>query len=152
VVVNEKTYKESSFIEPGSTSVSIQTPWFKLGLSICYDVRFPELYRSRAFDGVDLIVVPAAFTIETGAVHWETLLTSRAIENLSYVLAAAQWGEHYGDRKTYGHSMIINPWGETVNALPSGNGVVIAEIDLELIAEIRENFPALLHRKILPDS
>ena len=80
------------------------------------------------------------------------MLTSRAIENLSYVLAAAQWGEHYGDRKTYGHSMIINPWGETVNALPSGNGVVIAEIDLELITEIRENFPALLHRKIFSDS
>ena len=152
VVVNEKIYKESSFIEPGSTPVSIQTPWFKLGLSICYDVRFPELYRSKAFDGVDLIVVPAAFTIETGAAHWKTLLTSRAIENLSYVLAAAQWGDHYGDRKTYGYSMIINPWGETVNALPSGNGVVIAEIDLELITEIRENFPALLHRKILSDS
>ena len=148
VTVNDKTYSESSYIEPGSKPVSIQTPWFKLGLSICYDVRFPELFRSNEYKDTDLFVVPAAFTAETGKAHWQTLLTSRAIENLCYVLASAQWGEHYGQRKTYGHSMIIDPWGEVKDLLPTGNGVVSSEINLELIAETRERFPALSHRKI----
>jgi len=148
VTVNDKTYSESSYIEPGSKPVSIQTPWFKLGLSICYDVRFPELFRSNEYKDTDLFVVPAAFTAETGKAHWQTLLTSRAIENLCYVLASAQWGEHYGQRKTYGHSMIIDPWGEVKDLLPTGNGVVSSEINLELIAETREKFPALSHRKI----
>ena len=148
VIVNGKTYSESSYIEPGSKPISVQTPWFRLGLSICYDVRFPELYRSKAYQEIDLIVVPAAFTAETGQAHWQTLLKSRAIENLCYVLASAQWGEHYGQRKTYGHSMIVDPWGEVKDLLPTGNGVVSSEINLELIAETRERFPALSHRKI----
>ncbi len=148
VIVNGKTYSESSYIEPGSKPISVQTPWFKLGLSICYDVRFPELYRSKAYQEIDLIMVPAAFTAETGQAHWQTLLKSRAIENLCYVLASAQWGEHYGQRKTYGHSMIVDPWGEVKDLLPTGNGVVSSEINLELIAETRERFPALSHRKI----
>ena len=148
VTVNGKTYSESSYIEPGSTPVSVQTPWFKLGLSICYDVRFPELYRSKAYQDIDLIVVPAAFTAETGKAHWQTLLTSRAIENLCYVLASAQWGEHYGQRRTYGHSMIIDPWGEVKDLLLTGNGVVSSEINTELLAETREKFPVLSHRKI----
>ena len=126
----------------------MQTPWFKLGLSICYDVRFPELYRSKAYQDIDLIVVPAAFTAETGKAHWQTLLTSRAIENLCYVLASAQWGEHYGQRRTYGHSMIIDPWGEVKDLLLTGNGVVSSEINTELLAETREKFPVLSHRKI----
>ena len=148
VIVNGKTYSESSYIEPGSKPISVQTPWFRLGLSICYDVRFPELYRSKAYQEIDLIMVPAAFTAETGQAHWQTLLKSRAIENLCYVLASAQWGEHYGQRKTYGHSMIVDPWGEVKDLLPSGTGVVSSEIYLELIAETRERFPALSHRKI----
>ena len=148
VVVNGKTYNESSYIEPGSTPKSVQTPWFKLGLSICYDVRFPELYRSKAYQDSDLIVVPAAFTVETGKAHWQTLLSSRAIENLCYVMASAQWGQHYGKRTTYGHSMIVDPWGEIKDVLPTGNGVVSTAINLELIAETRETFPALSHRKI----
>ena len=148
VIVNGKTYSESSYIEPGSKPISVQTPWFRLGLSICYDVRFPELYRSKAYQEIDLIMVPAAFTAETGQAHWQTLLKSRAIENLCYVLASAQWGEHYGQRKTYGHSMIVDPWGEVKDLLPTGNGVVSSEINLELIAETRERFPALSHRKI----
>jgi nitrilase len=147
-VVNGKTYNESSYIEPGSTPKSVQTPWFKLGLSICYDVRFPELYRSKTYQDSDLIVVPAAFTVETGKAHWQTLLSSRAIENLCYVMASAQWGKHYGKRTTYGHSMIVDPWGEIKDVLPTGNGVVSTEINLELIAETRETFPALSHRKI----
>ena len=148
VVVNGKTYNESSYIEPGSTPKSVQTPWFKLGLSICYDVRFPELYRLKAYQDSDLIVVPAAFTVETGKAHWQTLLSSRAIENLCYVMASAQWGKHYGKRTTYGHSMIVDPWGEIKDVLPTGNGVVSTEINLELIAETRATFPALSHRKI----
>ena len=151
VTVNGKQYNESSSIKAGNKPVSIKTPWCTVGLSICYDMRFPELYRSSDMSGVDVLTVPAAFTKETGQAHWQTLLTSRAVENLSYVVASAQWGEHYGSRATYGHSLIINPWGETMDLLKTGNGIVISDIDLDRIKSIRESFPALSHKVLFND-
>ena len=151
VTVNGKKYNESSSIKAGNKLVSIKTPWCTVGLSICYDIRFPELYRSSDLCGVDVITVPAAFTKETGQAHWQTLLTSRAVENLSYVVASAQWGEHYGSRTTYGHSVIINPWGETMDLLRTGNGIVISDIDLDRIKSVRESFPALKHKVLFND-
>lgn len=151
VTVNGKQYYESSSIKAGNKPVSIKTPWCTVGLSICYDIRFPELYRSSNICGVDVLTVPAAFTTETGQAHWQTLLTSRAVENLSYVVASAQWGEHYGSRTTYGNSLIINPWGETMDLLRTGNGIVISDIDLDRIKSIRESFPALNHKVLFND-
>jgi len=151
VRVNDKEYNESSSIKAGNKLVSIKTPWCTVGLSICYDLRFPELYRSSDIFGVDVLTVPAAFTKETGQAHWQTLLTSRAVENLSYVVASAQWGQHYGSRITHGHSLIINPWGETMDLLRAGNGIVIADIDLDRIKSIRESFPALSHKVLFND-
>ena len=129
----------------------MKTPWCTVGLSICYDIRFPELYRSSDICGVDVITVPAAFTKETGQAHWQTLLTSRAVENLSYLVAYAQWGENYGTRTTYGHSVIINPWGETMDFLRTGYGIVIIDIDLDRIKSVRESFPALNHKVLFND-
>ncbi|WP_263768970.1 carbon-nitrogen hydrolase family protein [Propionivibrio soli] len=137
-------YNESATIEPGSSPVVIDTPFARVGLSICYDVRFPELYR--ALGVVDLVVVPAAFTEVTGRSHWEILLRARAIENQCYVLASAQGGKHENGRETHGNSMLIDPWGEVVDRLPKGAGVVIGEIDHARIAEVRASLPALAHR------
>ena len=116
----------------------------RVGLSICYDLRFPELYRRMA--PVDLIVVPSAFTYQTGQAHWEILLRARAIENQCYVLAAAQGGHHPNGRRTWGHSMLIDPWGDIVDCLPEGEGIVMGEIDPARIAEVRRSLPALTHR------
>jgi len=121
---------------------------YKVGLSICYDLRFPELYRS--FGVVDLIVVPSAFTYTTGSSHWEILLRARAIENQCYVLAAAQTGHHPNGRRTWGHSMLIDPWGKIVAELPESEGVVVGAMDSQLIQEIRRNLPALQHRVLPP--
>ena len=152
VEVNGKAYNESSSIEPGRDVINFMTGNelnVKVGLSICYDIRFPELYRQLG--EIDIITVPAAFTYETGQAHWHTLLASRAIENLCYVVGSAQWGEHYGNRRTYGHSMIVDPWGEIKDELPIGNGLVVSEIDLDHLAEVRSKFPALSHRRINND-
>lgn len=149
VEVNGKAYNESASIEPGKDVINFTLDSelnVKVGLSICYDVRFPELYRQLG--EIDIITVPAAFTYETGQAHWHTLLASRAIENLCYVVGSAQWGEHYGNRKTYGHSMIVDPWGEVKDELSHGNGLVVSEIDLDYLAEIRTKFPALSHRRL----
>ena len=151
VEIEGKQYNESFSIVPGKQPVTVKTPWCNIGLSICYDVRFPELYRSYSDMGIDVLTIPSAFTEETGLAHWETLLSSRAIENLSYVVASAQWGKHYGSRRTYGHTMIINAWGKIIDQLDTGDGIVISDIDLEELRSIRQSFPSLKHKVLNND-
>jgi nitrilase len=117
-------------------------------LAVCYDVRFPELFRSLQAQGAQAFTLPAAFTVPTGTAHWEVLLRARAIENLCYVLAPAQWGRHANGRDTYGDSMIVSPWGEVLDRKREGEGLAIAEIDLSVQAELRESFPCLSHRRL----
>lgn len=137
-------YNESQIIEAGDRVVAFDSPVGRVGLSICYDLRFPELYR--AMGAVDLLVVPAAFTHTTGQAHWELLLRARAVENLCYVLASAQGGTHPSGRRTWGESMIVEPWGGVLARLAEGPGVVSAEMDAARIAELRASLPALQHR------
>ena len=137
-------YNESQTIEAGSQVVAFDSPVGRVGLSICYDLRFPELYR--AMGAVDLLVVPAAFTHTTGQAHWELLLRARAVENLCYVLASAQGGTHPSGRMTWGDSMVVDPWGAVLDRLPKGPGVVTAGMDHDRIAELRASLPALQHR------
>ena len=139
-----ESYNESLTIEAGSPVVSFASPFGRIGLAICYDLRFPELFR--AMGEVDLLVVPAAFTETTGRAHWELLLRCRAVENQCYLLAAAQGGQHPNGRVTHGNSMLVDPWGEVLARLDKGAGVVMAEIDLARIAEVRASLPALRHR------
>ena len=139
-----ESYNESAFIEPGDTPVAIDTPYGRIALSICYDLRFPELYRQLGEP--DLIVVPAAFTETTGRAHWEVLLRARAIENQCYVLAIGQGGRHENGRETHGNSMLIDPWGTVVDRKLKGPGVVIGTLDPAVIAETRNKLPALRHR------
>jgi len=145
----EETYDEARTIAPGRklSSFAFQAdggPNIKIGLSVCYDLRFPELYRALA--PVDLILVPAAFTATTGRAHWETLLRARAIENLCYVLASAQGGRHENGRATFGHSMLIDPWGKVLAMQDEGPGVVVGTIDTQIISQMRTDLPALAHR------
>lgn len=139
-------YDEAVTIEPGSTVACFDSPAGRTGLSVCYDLRFPELFR--AMGEVDLIVLPAAFTYTTGRAHWEILLRARAIENQCYVMAPAQGGRHPSGRVTWGHTMIIDPWGEILACRDEGPGVVIAEVDTARIAAVRDSLPALRHRCI----
>ena len=141
-----ESYRESAHMAPGNRVVTLATPAGCLGLSICYDLRFPELYRQLLGAGAQWLVVPAAFTAPTGEAHWEPLLRARAIENLCYVVASGQWGEHPNGRRTWGHSMIIDYWGRIQAQLADGEGVITAAIDLVAQAEARRNFPALGHR------
>jgi deaminated glutathione amidase len=141
-----ETYRESAHVAPGREPVVIDTPVGKLGLTVCYDIRFPELFRRLSAAGAQIISVPSAFTGPTGRAHWETLLRARAIENLCYVLAPAQSGFHANGRETYGDSMIVDYWGAVLTRLPRGQGCVVAEIDLNRQAEARMSFPALTHR------
>ena len=136
-------YQESATIVPGSTPVALDTPLGRLGLSICYDLRFPELYRALA---ADIIVVPAAFTATTGRAHWELLLRARAVENLAWVIAAAQGGRHENGRETWGQSMVIDPWGNVLACQAKGAGIVIAQIDPAFQQKMRASLPALGHR------
>lgn len=140
-------YQESDTIEAGDQPVVLDTPFGRLGLAICYDVRFPELFRLMHEQSVELIALPAAFTAITGRAHWETLIRARAIENLSFVIASAQGGYHVNGRETHGDSMIVDPWGVVLDRLPGGSGVVSAELDLERLRSVRRNFPALAHRR-----
>lgn len=142
----DETYDEAAFIEAGDQLAAVDTPFGRVALSICYDLRFPELYRALA--PVDLILVPAAFTDTTGRAHWEILLRARAIENQCYLLAVGQGGRHENGRMTHGNSMIIDPWGEILDRKMKGPGVVIADLDHQRIAEVRESLPALAHRKL----
>ena len=146
-----ESYDEARTIAPGAQITVFDVapeggPRIKVGLSVCYDVRFPELYR--AMGQPDLILVPAAFTATTGRAHWETLLKARAVENLCYVLAPAQGGRHENGRATFGHSMLVDPWGTVTSVRPEGPGVVTGEIDLQMIASVRTDLPALAHRVI----
>ena len=141
----EEVYDEAQMIEAGDATVAFDAPCGQVALSICYDLRFPELYRR--FGDVALMVVPAAFTATTGKAHWEILLRARAIENQCYVLAAGQGGRHPNGRETYGHSMLIDPWGQIVSCLPQGEGVVTGVVDPARIDEVRRWLPALQHRK-----
>ena len=141
-------YRESAGTSPGETVVVADTPAGRLGMAVCYDLRFPELFRDMAAGTLDAISLPAAFTVPTGEAHWEVLLRARAVENLCSVLAAAQWGHHDGGRSTWGHSMIVNHWGEVVACRPGGTGVAIADLDLEAQGRARERFPALTHRRL----
>jgi len=139
-----ESYDESTTIFPGRTPVSFESPGGRVGLSVCYDLRFPELYR--ALGEVSLILVPAAFTYTTGRAHWEILLRARAIENQCYVLAAAQGGLHANGRRTWGHSMFIDPWGDVLEVRAEGPGVVVGSLDPAHLAEVRTALPALRHR------
>ncbi|GAB3439943.1 carbon-nitrogen hydrolase family protein [Massilia solisilvae] len=141
-----ESYNESATIVPGEAVGTFEAPFGRVGLSVCYDLRFPELYR--AMGECALIVVPAAFTHTTGMAHWEVLLRARAIENQCYVLASAQGGTHKNGRRTFGHSMLIDPWGEVKAVLREGEGVVAGEIDPAVLASVRESLPALKHRKL----
>ncbi len=140
----EERYNESATIEAGNQPVAFDTPFGRVGVTICYDIRFPELYR--ALGEVDLMVIPAAFTETTGRAHWEILLRARAIENQCYVLAVAQGGKHENGRETHGNSMLIDPWGEILARKDKGAGVVIGDIDHARIADVRASLPALKHR------
>ncbi|NTV96788.1 MAG: carbon-nitrogen hydrolase family protein [Thiobacillus sp.] len=142
----DEYYDESATIEAGNEVVSFEAPCGQVGLSICYDLRFPELFR--AMGETDLIVLPAAFTYTTGRAHWEILLRARAIENQCYVLASAQGGVHPNGRRTWGDSLIIDPWGDVLARLPEGPGVVVADLDPARIAVVRASLPALKHRKL----
>jgi predicted amidohydrolase len=141
-----ETYRESTHVTRGSEVVTVDTPVGRVGLSVCYDVRFPELYRRLSAAGAEILVVPSAFTVPTGRAHWETLLRARAVENLCYVVAAAQSGVHPNGRETYGDSLVIDWWGRVLTRLPRGQGVVSSSIEREAIARARAGFPALSHR------
>jgi predicted amidohydrolase len=142
------SYRESDAVAPGETTVTAETPFGTVGLSICYDLRFPELYRALSAAGAVLLTVPSAFTLMTGKDHWEVLLRARAIENQAYVLAPAQGGRHTDQRVTYGHAMVVDPWGLVVSCASDGEGFALAELDPELLARVRRNLPALRHRRL----
>jgi nitrilase len=145
---SKESYDESETIESGDDVVVVDTPFGKLGMAICYDLRFPELFRAMADVGMEICVLPSAFTSLTGKAHWEPLLRARAIENLCYMVAPDQGGYHINGRETHGDSMIIDPWGVVLNRLPHGTGVVVSDIDLEKLRKTRKNFPALQHRRL----
>lgn len=145
---NQGGYRESERFHAGYQQVVVHTPYGALGLSVCYDLRFPELYLNLAQQGAQMLAVPAAFTAVTGDAHWSTLLRARAIENQCYVLAANQTGHHEDGRETFGHSQIIDPWGRVLSEVESGEGVALAEVDLIELAKVRSNMPVMQHRKL----
>ncbi len=140
-----ESYRESRAYRPGETAVLADLPWGKLGMTICYDLRFPDLYRALAQAGASFLSIPAAFTVPTGRAHWHVLMRARAIENFSFVFAPAQSGEHAEGRKTYGHSLIVAPWGEILAEAEDGPGVITARIDPAKVAEARRAVPSLSH-------
>lgn len=141
-------YRESAAVTPGDAPLVVETAGFKLGLSVCYDVRFPELYRQLVDLGAEVLTVPAAFTLMTGKDHWHVLLRARAIESQCYVVAAAQWGKHPKGRQTYGKSVIIDPWGEVIAQASEGEGVVTATLERGRITQTRASLPSLRHRRV----
>lgn len=145
---NGEEYNESAVIEPGTAPVMVDTPFGKLGLAVCYDLRFPELFRRLLDLGATIFAVPSAFTVPTGRAHWELLVRARAIENLAWVVAAAQGGYHLNGRETYGDSMIVNPWGEVLDRLSRGSGVVLGDLDKRYFEHTRARFPSIRHRKL----
>jgi predicted amidohydrolase len=141
-------YCESASTTAGDSTLTVAVDGFSIGLSVCYDLRFPELYRKLVAAGADVIVVPAAFTLATGKDHWHVLLRARAIESQAYVVAAAQWGAHPRGRRTYGKSLVADPWGEVIAQCSEGEGVVLAEVDRAYLAHVRTTLPSLLHRRL----
>ena len=144
----KERYDEARTLQAGDTPLAFDAQGLRVGLSICYDLRFPELYRALMRPPCDLIVVPSAFTYTTGQSHWELLLRARAIENQCYVLAPAQGGRHENGRRTWGHSLLVDPWGEVLGRREEGQGLVIGEIDLQRLADVRRQLPALDHRRL----
>ncbi|MDP2761251.1 MAG: carbon-nitrogen hydrolase family protein [Sideroxyarcus sp.] len=145
--LGKERYDEAKTIEAGKQVVVVDSPFGRIGLAVCYDLRFPELFR--AMKDVNIIVLPSAFTEITGKMHWEVLVRARAVENLAYVVAAAQGGYHVNGRETHGNSMIVGPWGRVLDRLPRGSGVVIAEVNPSYQASLRASLPALTHRVLL---
>ncbi|MGA7799815.1 MAG: carbon-nitrogen hydrolase family protein [Gammaproteobacteria bacterium] len=148
LVDSDEKYNESETIEPGNRVVVVDSPFGRLGLAVCYDLRFPELFRNMLDAGMELVAVPSAFTAITGKAHWETLVRARALENLCHVIAAAQGGYHVNGRETHGDTMIVDPWGTVLDRLPRGSGVVLAKIDRSRLQNIRRNFPSIDHRRL----
>lgn len=148
LVEAHERYSESEVIEPGGETVVVDSPFGKLGIAVCYDLRFPEIFRKLLDKGMEVVCLPAAFTAITGKAHWETLVRARAIENLSYVVAAAQGGFHISGRETHGHSMIVDPWGTILAQSPRVTGSICCALDLDYLATTRRNFPTISHRKI----
>jgi predicted amidohydrolase len=148
LVDSDEQYTESKTIEPGEEVVVIDSPFGRMGVAVCYDLRFPELFRQQLEAGMEILVLPSAFTAITGRAHWEVLVRARAIENLCYVIAPDQGGYHLNGRETYGHSMIVDPWGTVLNRLSRGPGVVCADIELGLLNSARRNFPSIEHRRL----
>ncbi len=144
-VEGKEEYRESDNIKPGKNIVVLSTPFGKIGFAICYDLRFPELFRALMLKGAQIIVLPSAFTIQTGKAHWETLIRARAIENLCYMIAPGEVGQRHDGRGTYGHSMIIGPWGEILALAENDPGVISVDIDLEKMIELRKQFPTIKH-------
>jgi len=147
IEATNESYTESETITPGDRIVVVDTPFGRLGLAVCYDLRFPELFRAMVEQNMEICALPSAFTSLTGKVHWESLLRARSIENLSFIIAADQGGYHVGGRETHGDSMIIDPWGLVLNRLPHGTGVVVSNIDIEKLEHTRKMFPALKHKR-----
>lgn len=139
-----ESYGESAYFRGGNKAIIVETPWCKLGMTICYDLRFPHLYRSLAQAGAECILVPSAFTATTGKVHWEVLLRARAIENGCFIFAPNQAGDHAADQKTYGHSTIINPWGEVVAVAGEAEDIIVSDIDVSASKRARERIPSLI--------
>jgi len=147
-VTGDQSYKESKLVSAGKRPAVADTPWGKFGLSICYDIRFSELYRKYADQECDALFIPAAFTAKTGSAHWDILTRTRAVENQCYVIAPAQTGTVYPGRECYGHARIIDPWGRVIAERPAGQGVVWADLDYQAMMETRQNLPALQHRRL----
>jgi len=145
-----ESYRESASTAPGQQVVCAQTALARIGMSVCYDIRFPALFDRLGTAGMEILVVPAAFTVPTGRLHWQPLLKARAIESLTYVVAAGQAGEHPGGRRTYGHSLIVGPWGDILAVCPDGTGIAHAEVDMIELTRLRSQFPVLEHRRHLP--
>jgi len=144
---NGEEYLESAYTMPGESLALVDTPFGRVGLSVCYDLRFPELYRRLTEDHAEILLVPSAFSVATGAAHWQALLRARAIENSCYVIAAAQWGRHPSGRKTYGHSLVVDPWGLVTAEKSRDTGLLMSEIDRTAVKQARQQLPCLNHRK-----
>jgi predicted amidohydrolase len=145
-----ESYRESNTYRPGGGTVVVETPWGRLGLSVCYDLRFPHLYRALAQAGAGFLTIPSVFTVPTGSAHWHVLLRARAIETGCFVFAPAQWGEHTAGRRSYGHSLIVDPWGEVLADAGEAVGIVTARIEAARIGEVRRMVPSLQHDRAFP--
>ena len=146
-----ESWRESAVYAPGEQVVAVDTPWARIGLSICYDVRFPDLYRALSNAGARILTVPAAFTVPTGEAHWHLMLRARAVEAGAFVIAPAQCGTHEDGRETYGHSLVIDPWGDVLLDMGDRSGVACVDIDFARLEDVRARLPALSHRRALPD-